>query len=477
MAFRKGRLEGEVPERVARYISSLEEDEEILDEVLAVNAAHLRSLRRMGLISDDVLERALGALRGFPREALRTADPRLEDVHMVVEEHLRSEVPEAGENLALGKSRNDAVSAAIRMRVRRFIAELVLSGTGLAEPLLSKAEEYAETLFPLHTHEQPAAPGTLGFVLSCHASRLLKALRALASAYGEVNASPLGAGPVGGTSVPHDRLAIAEDLGFDGVVLNALEASSSRDFALAFLCGLLRVSLVLTDLAEELVRYVSQNPPLLDFDDAFFSTSSIMPHKRNPVVAEVARTSLSRVLGELVRFSVNVSRRFGGYVLDLQESTEPLWRAARWTLETLEAMAEMVQTLRPGPGAGTSIDPKTGLTEYAAWLTLTGRLTFRRAHLLCGRIASMLHSGASLESVEAYLTESGLDREAVAKLREFLEPRRVIGTYAVIGSSRPDEVRRSIGELVRECGELKAWATDRLRFEEERRARVLGGVR
>jgi argininosuccinate lyase len=474
VAFRKGRLEGEVPERVARYISSLEEDAEILEEVLLVNAAHLRSLNRMGFLDDDALRKAMEALRSFPRDALRSADPRLEDVHMVVEEHLKAAVPEAGENLALGKSRNDAVSAAIRMRLRRYMVEIVLSGSMLAEALISKAEENAATLFPLFTHEQPAAPGTLGFVLAAHASRLLKALRQLVHAYRDVNESPLGAGPVGGTSVPHDRRAIAEDLGFEGLVENALEASSSRDFGVTFLAALLRVAVVLTDLAEELVRYASHDPPLLDMDDVYFSTSSIMPHKRNPVVAEIARTSLSKVLGELVRFSVNIGRRFGGYVLDLQESTEPIWRGARWVKETMEVMEAMVRSIRPGKATGTSIPPVTGLTEYAAWLTMTGRTSFRRAHYLCGKVASMLVSGMPFESVEDFLRSSGLDEEAVSELKGFLNPEKVLGSYAVTGSAREEEVRRMVVGLRRECEELRSWAEERMRVEDECRKRLLG---
>ncbi len=473
MAFRRGRLEGEVPEKVARYTSSLEEDAEILEEVLLVNAAHLRSLNRLGLLEDGVLRRALEALRSFPKDALPSADPRLEDVHMVVEEYLKSSVPEAGENLALGKSRNDAVSAAIRMRLRRYIAEIVMSGVGLAEALTSKAEENASILFPLFTHEQPAAPGTLGFVLGTHASRLLKALRQLVHAYRDVNESPLGAGPVGGTSVPHDRRSIAEDLKFDGLVENALEASSSRDFGVTALAALLRVAIVLTDLAEELVRYTSFDPPLLDMDDVYYSTSSIMPHKRNPVVAEVARTTLSKVLGELVRFSVNVSRRFGGYVLDLQESTEPIWRAFRWVMETVEVMEGMVRSIRPGKASGTSVPVVTGLTEYAAWLTMTGRMTFRRAHYLCGRVASMLVSGLPIESVQDFLRGNGLDEEAVAELKGFLDPERVLNSYAVAGSAREDEVRRMVVRLRGECEELRSWAEERLRAEAECRRRLL----
>jgi len=188
----------------------------------------------------------------------------------------------------------------------------------------------------------------------------------------------------------------------------------------------------------------------------------------------VARTSLSKVLGELVRFSVNVGRRFGGYVLDLQESTEPIWRGARWVMESVEVMDAMVRSIRPGKAAGTSVPVVTGLTEYAAWLTMTGRMPFRRAHYLCGRVASMLISGSPIESVQEFLRGSGLDEDAVAELEDFLNPERVLNSYAVTGSAREDEVRRMVVELRRECEELRSWAEERLRAEAECRKRLLG---
>ncbi|MCX8203395.1 MAG: lyase family protein, partial [Nitrososphaeria archaeon] len=241
MSFRSGRLGAEMPEEVARYVTSLDVDPEIFDEVLMVNAAHLVSLGRAGALGREALERALDVLRRTEPSALPMTDHRLEDVHMVIEEHLRALVPEAGENLALGKSRNDAVAAAIRLRLMRYVAEIVGEGARLAEELVAKASAHAETLFPLFTHEQVAAPGTFGFVLSYHASRLLKSLKAIVSLYDDIAESPLGAGPVGGTSVPHERVLLSELLGFRRVALNALEASSSRDFAVTYLGALCRL--------------------------------------------------------------------------------------------------------------------------------------------------------------------------------------------------------------------------------------------
>jgi argininosuccinate lyase len=146
----------------------------------------------------------------------------------------------------------------------------------------------------------------------------------------------------------------------------------------------------------------------------------------------------------------------------------------RWVKETMEVMEAMVRSIRPGKATVTSIPPVTGLTEYAAWLTMTGRTSFRRAHYLCGKVASMLVSGMPFESVEDFLRSSKLDEEAVSELKGFLNPEKVLGSYAVTGSAREEEVRRMVVGLRRECEELRSWAEERLRVEEECRKRLLG---
>lgn len=472
MSFRSGRLGAEMPEEVARYVSSLDVDPEIFDEVLMVNAAHLVSLGRAGALGREALERALDVLRRTEPSALPMTDHRLEDVHMVIEEHLRALVPEAGENLALGKSRNDAVAAAIRLRLMRYVAEIVGEGARLAEELVAKASAHAETLFPLFTHEQVAAPGTFGFVLSYHASRLLKSLKAIVSLYDDIAESPLGAGPVGGTSVPHERVLLSELLGFRRVALNALEASSSRDFAVTYLGALCRLSVALSDLAEEVVRYVSMG--LVEIGDEYCSTSSIMPHKRNPVVAEVARTCSAKALAGMVGFVATIDRRFGGYVLDLQESTRHLWPASKSVLETLRVLKGMLSGIRVTERAREAVHPVSGLTEFAAALALRGRMGFRRAHGIAARLSRLVVSGAGVDRVVAEGRALGLDEESLEALKEFLDPERALRAYRVIGSSHPQEVRRACAELAREAGELRAWAEETLESIAKARERLLG---
>ncbi|MEN3047225.1 MAG: lyase family protein [Candidatus Caldarchaeales archaeon] len=473
MSFRSGRLEAEMPEEVARYISSLDVDPEIFDEVVMVNAAHLVSLERMGVIGRETLERALDALRRAEPSALPMTDHRLEDVHMVIEEHLKALAPEAGENLALGKSRNDAVAAAIRLRLMRYVAEIVGEGARLAEELVAKALTHAETLFPLFTHEQVAAPGTFGFVLSSHASRLLKSLKVLKSLYDDIAESPLGAGPVGGTSVPHDRVLLSELLGFRRVAVNALEASSSRDFAITYLGALCRLSVALSDLAEEVVRYVGMG--LVEIGDEYCSTSSVMPHKRNPVVAEVARTCSPKALAGMVGFVATVDRRLGGYVLDLQESTRHLWPASRSVLETLRVMRGMFSGISVTERAREAVHPVSGLTEFAAALALRGKMGFRSAHGIAARLSRLVVSGADFGRVVSEGRALGLDEESLEMLRGFLDPGRALRAYRAIGSSHPEEVKRACAELAGEARELRAWAEETLGYMARTRERLLRG--
>ncbi|MCS7117388.1 MAG: lyase family protein [Thaumarchaeota archaeon] len=472
MSFRSGRLEREMPEDVAKFISSLDVDLQIFDEVVLVNAAHLTSLERMGLIDSETLDRAIKALRSAHPSTLPMTDYKLEDVHMVIEEYLKSAVPEAGENLALGKSRNDAVAAAIRLRLMKYIAELVSEGSSLAEALISKARDHAETVFPLFTHEQVAAPGTFGFVLTYHASRILKSLRALKSLYDDVAESPLGAGPVGGTSVPHDRSALSELLGFKGPLLNALEASSSRDFIITYLGALCRLSVALTDLAEEIVRYVSMQ--LIEIGDEYCSTSSIMPHKRNPVVAEVARTIAAKALGGLTSLTATLARRFGGYVLDLQESTRHIWPPSAAALDSMRVMKGLIAGMRVTEEAVRAVHPIAGITEFAAHLALNRKMTFRRAHGIAARLSRLFASGSGISEVIAEGRALGLDDESLSALSDFLKPEKVVRSYRVLGSSHPDEVRRACDLLVLEVESLRKWAEAELEAREQVRMKLLG---
>ncbi len=468
MAFRLGRLRGELPRDVAEYTSSLRFDQEIYGEVIVVNAVHLKMLARIGHLSGDALARGLAALREAYRNPLKMEDPRLEDVHMVVEDYLVRAVPEAGENLALGKSRNDSVATAIRMRAKSGALALMEASLGLVEALLSRALEEAETVYPATTHQQTAAPVTFGFALTHYASRMLSALGSLAKAYEELDQCPQGAAACCGSTLPIDRKWLAEQLGFKRVLVHALDASSSRDFAVDLLSAGLKLLIVVSDMAEWLIHDFTLG--LLDMGDEFCSTSSIMPQKRNPVLLEVARTKVSEALGEVVRVASMIQRRVGGYVLDLQQVTPSIWRLLREAESTVKLLATLVGTLRVDAEAALKrCGMEAGMVELANYLTLEYGIGFRRAHRACGRIARMLaEKGLTEEVLQQVLEEEGVPAKlTLEEVSKILDPRTIVSNYTTLGSSNPSEVRRMVEEMERRVGELRAWVSENRKVLED----------
>ncbi|MEM0481918.1 MAG: argininosuccinate lyase [Nitrososphaerota archaeon] len=461
MAFRLGRLRGEMPRDIAEYTSSLRFDQEIYGEVLVINAVHLKMLARLSYLNGNALARGLAALREAYINPLEMGDPRLEDVHMVVEDYLVKTVPEAGENLALGKSRNDSVATAIRMRAKSQTLLLVDSGLKLVEALLEMSLREAETVYPATTHLQTAAPATFGFTLTHYASRMLSALTSLAKVYEELDQCPQGAAACSGSTLPIDRKWLAAQLGFKRVLEHALEASSSRDFAVDLLSATLRLLVVVSDMAEWLLHDFTLG--LLDMGDEFCSTSSIMPQKKNPVLLEVARTKVSEALGEVVRVSSMIQRRVGGYVLDLQQVTPSIWRPLREAESTLEVLSKLVGTLRVDAEAALRrCGVEAGLVELANYLALKYGVGFRRAHKACGRIARMLaEEELTEEALRRVLEEEGISAKlTLEEVSKILDPRTIVSNYATLGSASPSEVRRMVEEMKRRVGELRAWVSE-----------------
>jgi argininosuccinate lyase len=458
MGFRLGRLGKEMAREAAEYTSSLRIDSEIYRQVILINAVHLRMLNRLGLIGDEDLSKALRALKAVYDRPLSLDDPALEDVHMVVENFLSQAAPGAGGNLALGKSRNDAVATAIRMRAKELVVLTVREALPLVDAVLEKAEAEAETIYPATTHLQVAAPSTFGFILTHYASRLLSALEWMVKAYEELDLSPLGAAACCGSSIRLDREWIAEQLGFRGVVEHALEASSSRDFTVTLASAALRLLIVVSDMAEDLIYAFTAG--LVDIGDEYCSTSSIMPQKKNPVVLEVARTKSAEALGELAGLVAILQRRVGGYVLDLQQATPSVWKTLHETRTTLRVLAGLINTLAVNREQALKVcGPEAGIVELADYLSVRYGVPFRLAHKVCGEISRALAEGTlSEENLRSILQRSGL--AAVISLQDLTSltsPTTVVRSYTTRGSSNPEEVRRMSSALRLRIGVLGKW--------------------
>jgi argininosuccinate lyase len=466
---RKGVLRKEMDPEAAAYTSSSTFDREIYEATVYVNIAHLRALEKLGVISRDAADRGVAVLSRMLRERVELP-PDVEDIHIHVETLLSKEVPEAGENLALGKSRNDAVVAAIKIRLRERTLQLCRQLADCIQALLEKSVEESATIFPVYTHLQRAAPATYGFILHAYAVRLYKTLPAFRKVLEECEESPLGSAAVAGTTVPLDRQYLAELLGFRKTGVNALESTASREFIIMAMSALLTAAVVLSSIAEEFVLYSSEEFGLVEVQEELAATSSIMPQKRNPVVAEVMRTKAAEVMGLLTSVEQIVCRMPSGYSLDLQQATPKLWSAFQELESSLRLLAKLVKGVSVRrERALYACMPPVAAVELANHLTLKHGIPFRKAHTVAGQVSRLMaERRLSDEALKQVLKEHGVEVGlGVSEVFEIMDPVKTVERYALEGSANPRHVLKSAQELLRELVKIREWLENESRVFRE----------
>ena len=333
--FRDQRL-GEISEDVLDYLSSRDADKRIFEADLLVDRAHLVMLRKQGLISGEVCSCIIAALDDVTESDLGAG----EDVHEAIEAKVLAKVGPEGGRMHTGRSRNDEVATCIRLALRAEMLALMDEQLSLIQTLVSLAQMHTETIIPGFTHTQHAQPTTLAHHLLAHADACFRDLARIEDAYKRVNLSPLGAAAFASTGFAIDRLRTSQLLGFDGLVENSMDAVSTRDFILEVLSDLSILMVNLSRLAEELILWSTSEFGYLELDNLFASTSSIMPQKKNPDTAELARGKTGSVMGSLVSALVHLQgsatelqpRSAGGYAsplaghgLDQEHCAHPGW--------------------------------------------------------------------------------------------------------------------------------------------------------
>ncbi|MCS7110153.1 MAG: argininosuccinate lyase [Candidatus Caldarchaeum sp.] len=453
---RGGMLSRKMDEDAARYASSSSFDREILEATVYVNAAHVKALEKLGVIKHQEAREALEVLRSFLLQRPEIPETA-EDIHIFIESLVSKAVPAVGEMLALGKSRNDAVVAAVKLEAKRRIYSLMQRILEAVEELLNRSMVDKETLFPVYTHLQRAAPATFGFILQSYAVRLLRSVSALNAALDGCEECPLGSAAVAGTSIPLDRRFIAETLGFKKISVNALEATASRDFLIGLLSALLQTAVVLSSFAEEMVLYSSEEFGLLSMPEEFSATSSIMPQKRNPVVAEIMRTKTAELLGLLTSVTLILTRQPSGYNLDLQQTTPKLWKAVEEVDESIKLLTKIVKSVEVvRERAREACGPPTAAVEIANILSVEKGVGFRTAHQIAAKISRSLASQTlDQKRLNEIFREHGLETLKMEEVMSMMDPVKVVGRYEVDGSANPVIVAETSDLLLSEARRLK----------------------
>ncbi|MGA1318646.1 MAG: argininosuccinate lyase, partial [Rubrivivax sp.] len=339
--------------------------------------------------------------------------------------------------LHTGRSRNDQVATDVRLWLRAEIDTLATLLVAMQRALVELASRHTDTVMPGFTHLQVAQPVSFAHHLLAYVEMFARDGERLADARKRVNRLPLGAAALAGTSYPLDRESVARALGFDGVCENSLDAVSDRDFALEFASFASICMVHVSRLAEELVLWMSQSFGFIDLADRYCTGSSIMPQKRNPDVAELARGKAGRVVGHLMGLLTLMKGQPLAYNKDNQEDKEPLFDTVDTLRDTLRIMAEMCEgiVVKPEAMERAALRGYATATDLADYLVKKG-LPFRDAHeAVAHAVKVALREGVDLSelplaTLQGFHPAIGEDVYAVLTLRGSMNARQVRGGTA-----------------------------------------------
>lgn len=379
-----GRFSEPVSELVQRYTASVSFDRRLAEYDILGSLAHARMLAATNIIdADDLAAIQLGL--GQIREEIRRGEfvwlLELEDVHLNIEKRLTALIGDAGKRLHTARSRNDQVATDIRLYLRASIDDIISLIHAMQCALLDLAEKHTDTVMPGFTHLQVAQPVVFGHHLMAYFEMLKRDVERLSDCRKRVNRLPLGAAALAGTSYPIDRDRVAQELGFDGVCENSLDAVSDRDFAIEFCAAAALIMTHLSRLSEELILWMNPSFGFIDLADRFCTGSSIMPQKKNPDVPELVRGKTGRVNGHLVALLTLMKAQPLAYNKDNQEDKEPLFDTVDTLTDTLRIYADMLTGVRVNQGAmyKAAMRGYATATDLADYLVKKG-LPFREAH-------------------------------------------------------------------------------------------------
>ncbi len=444
-----GRFSGGTSKAVEAFTESISFDKRLWKYDIEGSIAHARMLGRQGIIpkKDSKL-----ITQGLTRIASRIASGKfvfkeeLEDIHMNIETALIADIGEAGGRLHTARSRNDQVALDLRLYLRDEVKGVLSLIKGLKASLVDLAGRDKDVIMPGYTHMQRAQPVLLSHHLLAYAEMLDRDAARFLESLKRINVLPLGACALAGTGLPIDRQYVADLLGFEAVSANSMDSVSDRDFVLEFLCGASILMAHLSRLSEEVVLWATEEFYFIELPDAFATGSSIMPQKKNPDVAELARGKTGRVYGNLMGMLTVMKALPLTYNRDLQEDKELLFDTVDTVKSVLGVFALMLPALkfrtdRLEETAGEGFSTATDLAEY---LVRKG-LPFREAHGVVGRaVLYASQKGKRLEELglEEYKGFSGLFAKDVFKV---LSPRASVSAKKSLGGTAPVEVSRQLG--------------------------------
>ncbi len=374
------------------YVSSLNDDMEIALYDILGSQAHTIMLYENKIITKKEIKKILKGLENLKKEKFEKKSSS-EDIHELIESLIIKRIGiDAGGKMHTARSRNDQVALDIRMKIRDDINIVCQCLLDTIKSLVLLAKKHQETIIPLYTHLQQAQVGLFSHYLLSYADALFRDLDRLYVTYGRVNENPLGAGPIGGTSIPIDRQSTGKMLGLKGIVENSIDATTTRDSMVEYISAVAILMTNLSRISKDFSIWSTSEFSFLELSDEFTSPSSVMPQKKNPDILEITRGKTSQVIGSLTSMLSTIQGLPSGYSRDLQQINPSIWSASKIVISALLIMESMLKTVV----VNKKNMKKAAEDGYIIALDLAEKLvhhdiSFRKSHQIIGRVVKLAH--------------------------------------------------------------------------------------
>jgi len=447
----RSRLDGKLDDITLEFLSSISDDSVIAQYDVIGSQAHTLMLFENKIISKQEAAKILNALEKIKKENISEKSDA-EDIHELIESLvIKKAGKDAGGKMHTARSRNDQVALDIRMKIRDDINTVCFCLNQTIETLLDLAAKNEHAIMPLYTHMQQAQVGLFSHFLLAYADALFRDLDRFYVAYGRVNESPLGAGPVGGTSIPIDRQYTAKMLGFKGLIENSIDATTSRDFVAEYLANASILMTNLSRMAEDFIIWSTSEFSFIELADKFTSTSSVMPQKKNPDVLELIRGKTSQVIGYQMAVLSNLKGLPSGYNRDLQQIKVSIWPTSKIIVSSLLVVNSLLKTMKVNEKKlRQAIDSGYSISLDIAEALVRKGIPFRNAHKIVGNLVQIASNSKksllalSADEVKSVIHNNEINAKELHKIIQSVTPESSLETRKSQGSAGKHEQQRMI---------------------------------
>ena len=464
----RSRLGTDLSDITLDYVSSINDDSQIALYDILGSQAHTLMLYENKIITKNDAKKILSALESLKNEKF-DASSGAEDIHELIETLvIKKAGMTSGGKMHTARSRNDQVTLDIRMKIRDDINIICNCLLDTIEALVSLAKNHQKTIMPLYTHLQQAQVGLFSHYLLAQADVLFRDFDRLYTTFSHVNQSPLGAGPVGGTSIAIDRRSTAKMLGFDGIIENSLDATSTRDFVAEYVAMIAILMTNLSRISEDFIIWSTSEFSFIELADEFTSPSSVMPQKKNPDILELTRGKTAQVIGNLTAILTTIKGLASGYGRDLQQIKSSIWSTSNISISALLILKSILLTLH----VNEKEMKKAAESSYLIALDIAEKLVqsgipFRTTHKIAGGLVQIAHQSnksmnkLSIKEISKITRETKINPDLIMEIIQSTTITSSLKERKSFGSSGYDEQKRMIEDRMKKINGYRISATKR----------------